>query len=116
VQRGWRPGVIIQNNKGNYHSPNIIAIPLTSKGKCKSQPTHVVIPAKETGLRVDSMALCENPETISKEMMGEYITSIPNKYMALIARALMLSVPIISYLDQDEMRNVWFETSYMMLR
>lgn len=115
VQRGLRPGLVIQNNKGNQHSPNIIAIPLTSREKNRKQPTHVLIPARETGLKVDSIALCENPETVSKDMIGRYITKIPHKYMALVARALMLSVPLISYLDQDEMRNVWFETSYLVL-
>ena len=115
VQRGWRPGVIIQNNKGNQHSPNIIAVPLTSKVKSVFQPTHVPIPAHETGLKVDSMALCENPETISKEMIGRYITRIPDIYMAKMARALMLSIPIISYLNRDEINNVWSETSCLAL-
>lgn len=32
-QTGWRPGLVFQNNIGNVHSPNIIALPLTSSIK-----------------------------------------------------------------------------------
>lgn len=116
VQSGWRPGVIIQNNIGNRHSPNIIAIPLTSKVKSTSQPTHVLIPAKETGLKVDSMALCENPETISKDMVDSFITTIPETYMAKIAKSFMLSMPLIFFLNKEECMNVWSETSNLVLR
>lgn len=115
VQRGWRPGIIIQNNVGNKHSPNIIAIPLTSKYKSIYQPTHVYIPAKECGLKFDSVALCENPETISKEMIGKYITKIPLMYMTKIAKSLMFSIPLISFLNQDECINIWSEVSYLVL-
>ena len=115
VQKGWRPGVIIQNDIGNQHSPNIIAIPLTSKVKCISQPTHVYIPARETGLKVDSVALCENPETLSKEMIGGFITKIPSQYMSRIARSFLFSMPLISFLDQDECINVWRKTSELVL-
>ena len=115
VQHGWRPGVIIQNDIGNQFSPNIIAIPLTSKHKSRNQPTHVCIPAKETGLKVDSMALCENPETVSKAAIGKYITRIPSYYMAEVAKALMFSMPLISYLNQDEVHTIWFKTSELVL-
>lgn len=39
-QVGWRPGLVFQNNVGNSHSPNVIALPLTSSIKKTSQPTH----------------------------------------------------------------------------
>lgn len=50
-QNGWRPGVVFQNNVGNAHSPNIIALPLTSSIKKAGQPTHVVIKSADSGLR-----------------------------------------------------------------
>lgn len=115
VQKGWRPGIIIQNDIGNKNSPNIIAIPLTSKIKCTNQPTHVYIPARESGLLVDSVALCENPETISKELIGKLITRIPDRYMAQIAKALMVSMPLISYLNHHELNSVWIKTSELVL-
>ena len=68
-QKGYRPGLVFQNNVGNEHSPNLIVLPLTSALKKTNQPTHVFIP-KEVGLRKDSMVLCENPKCMSKHKLG----------------------------------------------
>ena len=106
-QSGWRPGIVFQNNIGNAYSANIIAIPLTSQIKKANQPTHVVLPAKETGLRKDSMVLCENPERMSKDRLGDYLTTIPAKYMAEIAAANILASAAIAYIDPDVLLSLW---------
>lgn len=100
-QSGWRPGVVFQNNVGNKHSPNIVALPLTRSIKKTSLPTHVVVPADVTGLARDSMVLCENPETISKSKLGNYVATLPKKYMSRIAAANILASSAISYIDPD---------------
>ena len=106
-QNGWRPGIVFQNNIGNAYSPNIIALPLTSQIKKANQPTHVVLPAKETGLRKDSMVLCENPERMSKDRLGDYLTTIPAKYMAEIAAANILASAAIAYIDPEVLLSLW---------
>ena len=106
-QRGWRPGLVFQNNIGNLYSPNIIALPLTSRIKKTNQPTHVILPAKETGLPKDSTVLCENPERMSKERIGDYITSLTPQFMAEIARANILASSAIAFLDMDSLVTVW---------
>lgn len=106
-QKGWRPGIVFQNNIGNKHSPNIIALPLTSSLKKSNQPTHVVLPASETGLAKDSMVLCENPERMSKERLGNYLTTIPEEYMAKIAVANLLATSAISFIEPDILLMVW---------
>lgn len=106
-QSGWRPGIVFQNNIGNAYSPNIIALPLTSQIKKANQPTHVVLPAKETGLRKGSMVLCENPERMSKDRLGDYLTTIPAKYMAEIAAANILASAAIAYIDPDVLLALW---------
>lgn len=106
-QSGWRPGLVFQNNVGNIHSPNIIALPLTSSIKRCGQPTHVMILAKETGLRKDSMVLCENPERMSKDRVGQYITTLSHGYMSQIATANLLATAAIAYLDMDGLLSVW---------
>ena len=106
-QRGWRPGLVFQNNIGNLYSPNIIALPLTSRIKKTNQPTHVILPAKETGLPKDSTVLCENPERMSKERIGDYITSLTPQFMAEIARANILASSAIAFLDMDSLVAVW---------
>lgn len=106
-QSGWRPGIVFQNNIGNAYSPNIIALPLTSQIKKANQPTHVVLPAKETGLRKDSMVLCENPERMSKDRLGDYLTTLPPKFMAEIAAANILASAAIAYIDPDVLLSLW---------
>lgn len=106
-QNGLRPGIIFQNNVGNAHSPNVIALPLTSSLKKAGQPTHVVLPANETGLLRDSMVLCENPECMSKDRLGSYITTVPDHYMSKIAIAHLLATSAISFVDPTLLLNVW---------
>ena len=98
-QDGKRPALVIQNNVGNTYSPNVIVVPLTSKIKKSEQPTHVFVPAKETGLERNSIVLCENPVSVSKERLGEYITTLPDKYMSKVAEASILATSVIAFLD-----------------
>lgn len=105
-QKGWRPGLVFQNNVGNQYSPNVIVLPLTSAIKKSNQPTHVLVP-KEVGLRMDSMVLCENPERMSKEKLGERLATLPKEYMSKIAVASLLASSAISFIDPDMLMSVW---------
>ena len=106
-QQGLRPCVIFQNAVGNEHSPNVVVLPITSSIKHSVQPTHVVLPAKDTGLMMDSMVLCENPKTLSKKKLGRYLTTIPAKYLKKIAEAQVLASSAIAFLDIDALVRVW---------
>ena len=106
-QKGWRPGLVFQNNVGNKYSPNIIALPLTTSLKKAEQPTHVVIPAEGTGLLRDSMVLCENPERMSKDRLGNYLTTIPKEYMAKVAVANLLATSAIAFIEPDLLLSAW---------
>jgi mRNA interferase MazF len=106
-QTGWRPGLVFQNNAGNKHSPNIIALPLTSNIKKPNQPTHVLIKASDTGLLKDSVVLCENPERMSKQRIGEFITSLSEAYMKKVAEASLLASSAISHIDIDTLLTIW---------
>ena len=105
-QNGWRPGLVFQNNVGNKYSPNIIALPLTTSVKKLGQPTHVLVP-RSAGLKRDSMVLCENPERMSKDRIGNYITTLPDGIMAEIAAANILASSAISYIDPGALRGLW---------
>ncbi len=105
-QSGYRPGVIFQNNVGNSKSPNVIALPLTSRIKKTSQPTHVFLP-KELGLVRDSMVLCENPERMSKDRIGNFLFRLPAVYIARIAAANLLASSAISYLTLEDLSTIW---------
>ena len=98
-QSGLRPAVVFQNNKGNFHSPNVIVLPLTSVIKKRAQPTHVLLRADRTGLLKDSIVLCENPVCISKQRLQDYITALPNSYMAQIAEANLVATSALAFVN-----------------
>lgn len=110
-QTGWRPGLVFQNNTGNIYCPNIIALPFTSSIKKSEQPTHVLVPSNGTGLRKDSMVLCENPERMSKDRLGAYITTLPDEYMEKIAIANLLASSAISYINPESLQRIWEQAS-----
>lgn len=74
-QNGGRPGVIVSNDVGNKHSPNVEVVFLTSREK-KPMPTHVEVLCK-----VPSTALCENIQTVSKERLDSFIRSCTTSEM-----------------------------------
>lgn len=106
-QNGWRPGLVFQNNVGNHFSPNIIALPVTSSLKKTNQPTHVFLPADKTGLRMNSMVLCENPERMSKDRVGEYLLTLPDCYMERVAEASLLASSAISFIPPSSLAALW---------
>lgn len=107
VQNGVRPGVVIQNNKGNRHSPNVIALPITTALKKLHQPTHVLILARDTRLKRDSIVLCENPCCVPKNKIGEYVSTLSKPDMARIAIGHALATASLSYLDIEDLFRVW---------
>ena len=107
VQRGIRPGVIFQNNIGNEYSPNVVVLPLTTNLRKSSMPTHVLLRANDTGLAMDSVVLCENPQCIPKHQLGRYLTKLPSKYIGVIAAASIMASAAISYLEPDALMNIW---------
>lgn len=110
-QHGRRPALVLQNNLGNKHSPNVIMLPLTSSIKKKGQATHVFIPAQDSGLMRDSVVLCENPETVSKDRVGAYLTTLSDKYMSEVAIASTLAIGALSFINKDELSGIWSKTA-----
>ena len=107
VQRGFRPGVVFSNNKGNENSPNVIVFPLTTSLKKMSQPTHVVLDAERCGLKYTSMVLCENPQCIPKSMLGRYITHLDDETISRIAVAQLVSSSGIAFVDYTTLISTW---------
>lgn len=107
-QCGVRPGVVFQNNVGNEYSPNIIALPITSSLKKVTQPTHVILPARDyAGFKHDSMVLCENPQRMSKEKLIRPMAKLSMSALKDVAVGNALASSAIAYLDYDELIAVW---------
>lgn len=105
VQGGKCPAIIFQNNLGNYHSPNLVVIPLTSKIKKINQATHVVLD-KNLGLPQTSMALCENVTTVSKSSVGRYLTSLSYDIMKRITEANLLATAGVAFLQPQDLQRI----------
>ena len=68
-QGGVRPVVIVQNDRGNRFSPTVICAAMTSRLGKNDLPTHVWVAAKDSGLRSDSLVLCEQIRTLEKQRL-----------------------------------------------
>ncbi|MDD6837407.1 MAG: type II toxin-antitoxin system PemK/MazF family toxin [bacterium] len=89
VQGGVRPGVVVQNDMGNRHSPTVHVVPLTTAFKAQHLPTHVVIPATaESGLAKDSVAQAEGTQPIDKERLIKKLGTAEAGCMQAIRNAI----------------------------
>lgn len=94
VQNGLRPCVIISNNKANKFSPNVIAVPLTSKNK-KDMPTHYALqPSKVNGLKVTSTILAEQILTVSKNAIKRVIGVVEDQHIDNVNRIIKESISL----------------------
>ncbi len=93
-QGGIRPAVIIQNDKGNQHSPTTVVCPITSKQK-KNIPTHVEL-LPEDGVSRPSTVLCEQPMTIDKSLLMKCLGKVENQKKIMdINQKIMISLGVI---------------------
>ena len=91
-QAGYRPVVIIQNNKGNKHSPTVIVAAISSKAGVKPKlPTHYFINA-ECGLKLPSIVLMEQIRTLDKQRLTKYIGRLAPKHIRGMNHALAVSI------------------------
>ncbi|MDE7171358.1 MAG: type II toxin-antitoxin system PemK/MazF family toxin, partial [Oscillospiraceae bacterium] len=95
-QEGYRPVVIIQNNKGNKHSPTVIVAAISSKVGVKPKlPTHYFINA-ENGLELPSIILMEQIRTLDKHRLAKYIGRLAPKHIRGMNHALAVSIGLTS--------------------
>lgn len=95
-QAGNRPVLILQNDKGNQHSPTTIVAAITSRKTKAPLPTHVRITA--AGLKTESTVLLEQIRTIDKARLGEYIGKLDKDTLGKVDRAIVISLGI-KYLE-----------------
>ena len=77
-QGGIRPAIVVQNDIGNYYSPTTLVMPLTTKIKNTSQPTHTIL-KKQNGLFEDSMVIGEGIRQISKERIIKFLGTLSDE-------------------------------------
>ena len=89
---------------------------MTSAIKKVGQPTHVVIRAAQSGLAKDSVVLCENPEKMSKERIGRFLTKLSDEDMKRVTEANLLATSAIAFLDPETLLRIWRAASALNAR
>ena len=91
-QSGIRPALIVQNEKGNTHSPTTIICPLTSQQK-PLMDTHVFLTPSDCGIIKDSTVLCEQVRVIDKVRIKRKLGEVTNRQkIDDINRKLLISL------------------------
>ena len=87
-QGGVRPVVIVQNDRGNRFSPTVICAAMTSRMTKNDLPTHVWVSAKDSGLRSDSLVLCEQLRTLEKRRLQAPVGHVDHLVIRRVDAAL----------------------------
>lgn len=91
-QGGVRPVVILQNNKGNFHSRTTIIAAITSELDKPNLPTHVIF--KADCMKQRSMILLEQIRTVDKSRIGDFIGLVDENTMKQVDKAILISFGI----------------------
>lgn len=70
------------------YSPIISILTCTTSKTKHPLPTHISLPAAETGMKYDSICLCEQPMSIAKDDLLEFITSLSDEHMEKVNAGL----------------------------
>lgn len=90
-QGGMRPVVIVQNDRGNQHSPTVIAAAITSRTTKNPLPTHIAVNKNEHGLLKDSVILLEQVRTLDKRRLREKVGHLTDELMHEVDGAIEVS-------------------------
>lgn len=91
-QGGFRPVLVVQNNKGNRYSTTIIVAPISSRLTKNHLPTHVMV--ELAGLKKKSVILLEQLRTIDKLRLHERVGQVPPCLMKEVDEAIKTSLEL----------------------
>lgn len=91
-QGGYRPVIILQNNKGNKYSTTVIVAPISSRMTKNALPTHVTI--EVDFLEKKSVILLEQIRTIDKKRIDEKLGILTLEIMEKVDQAIKTSLDI----------------------
>ena len=89
-QSGIRPVLVLQINRANEVSPHTIIAPFTTKIRQVLLPSHVLIPADEGGLSLDSVLLCEQIRVIDKRRIVKILGHVSAEYLQQVEESLRI--------------------------
>lgn len=89
VQGGTRTCIVVSNNKGNMHSPNVEVVYTTTKEKA-DLPTHFTTYATPE----PSTVLCEEIMTVSKKNLTRYYGRLGAEEIKQLNACLKISIDL----------------------
>lgn len=90
-QGGVRPVLIIQNNRGNKHSPTTIVASITSRAYTKAPlPTHYYLPPIK-GMKKQSLVMLEQIRVVDKSRLQKKVAHLTRKQMIPINKRILIS-------------------------
>lgn len=93
-QGGYRPVLVIQNDRGNRYSPTVIVAAMSKKIAEKADlPTHYKVKGY-AGLKEESLILLEQIRTVDKKRLVNYIGRLGKKDMERVDRCLAVSLAL----------------------
>ncbi len=93
-----RPAIIVSNDRANATAARqgrgvATIVPVTSN-TTRVFAFQTLLPAAETGLRVDSKAQAEQVRSVAVERVGPVLARVPNPIMATVDDALRLHLEL----------------------
>jgi mRNA interferase MazF len=93
-----RPAVIVSNDGANSTAERLgrgvlTIVPVTSRTE-RVYPFQVMLPAGETGLRLDSKAQAEQVRAVAVERIGAQVGSLPPALLSVLDEALRLHLAL----------------------
>lgn len=110
-QQGGRPGIIVSNDACNNSSDFLLVCYLTTQPKT-ALPTHVPVLCEQ-----ESIVLCEQIHTLSKEKMQNYYCTATEEEMAKIDEALAITLNLdISKISPEDYNNLLVQIQEMNVK
>jgi len=100
IQQFKRPVVIISNNACNQYSNVLHICPLTSVTTKSKLPTHIPI-SRNSGLKMDSIALCEQSMPVTRDLIEEKIGQCDEETMLRIDRGIGIQFGLVELRNKN---------------
>mgnify|MGYP004458206031 CR=1 FL=1 len=90
--------LVVQNNKGNRHSPTILVAAITSRTGKPEMPTHIYLESEWKGVRKDSLVMLEQIRTLDRSRFQSCIGSLDAETMKKVDGAMVVSLELENYM------------------
>ena len=96
-QAGIRPVVVVSRDAINQASPVVVVVPCTTwRVDRRIYPSQLLLKTPDGGLKVDSVALCEQIRAVAKTRLRSRRGALSPEAMRRLERALLIALDLPS--------------------